>query len=617
MAEYNAKSIQHLNFREGCRLRVGVYLGSADNDGVLNGLLEIVNNSTDEANAGFGNKIEINVKDKFARVRDYGRGIPRGKTDKAEEILITLLTENHSGAKFDKQAYSGFSRGLNGSGGGATCVSSDWMDVISSRDGGMWHMHFDNGIPSTPTATLIKSCQETGTIVEWAPSQEVFSTEEIHFDYNKICQIMEEYSYFNTNIEFIITNDDTGEFRKFISKNGLSDFADSRIIDSLHKTPLKYSVKQDGIEVEIIAKWTKGREKYFLFVNGAECPEGGTPITGAKTGITRTINNLCEKSFDGDLIRKGFVYVISIKHPTPIFANQIKSKISNAELRGICDKAFAIAITDFTKMNKTEFEKIFEILTKTEKAEAAADKARNAILNATKELADIRKKKVFASDKLKDAVKLGQESILILTEGNSAGGTMITARDPDKYGVLFLRGKIISALTNPFDKVLENEEVKLIISALGLSLKNYKAKDLRYGKVAIATDADADGAGITNLIVALFHVLFPEVLKEGRLYKFYSPLYKVEKGKEVFYYYSEEEMQKGIKGTKQARFKGLGSLNATDAKDIFFNPKNQRLEQLVWDESCIKIIEDLLGEDVEPRKKFVFSEINFEEYGQV
>lgn len=617
--EYNANSIKHLSFREGAKMRIGVYLGSADNEGVLNGLLEIVNNSTDEANAGYGKDIIITVSNKWASVEDFGRGLPRGKTDRSEEIMITLLTENHSGAKFDKKAYSGFSRGLNGSGGGATAVSSDWFEVISKRDGFEWKLRLEDGLPTTKTAIQGKATQDTGTYIKWQPSQTVFSAETINFDYQRVADLIEEYSYFNVGIKFTVVNADTGEKKEFLSKNGLQDFAEDRIQDSIHKTPIKNTLKDEesGAEIEVIAKWTANRdEKYYLFVNGAECPEGGTPITGAKTGITRTINNLTKKSFSGDLVRKGLVYIIAIKHPHPSFANQIKTKINNSELRGLCDTIFSNALKNFDKDKPTEFKRIVDVLSKVDKAEKAAEKARDKVLSTDKQLNRLRNKKV-TSPKLKDAINLGQDAVLMLAEGVSAAGAINSAKgmdEYDKYGTLELRGKVISAMTNPIDKVLDNEEVRLLISALGLNLKNYDSSKLRYGKVVIVSDADADGANIANLIVELFYVLFPEFLKENRLYRLVSPLYKVSKGNKTHYYYSEEEAQAGVSG-KRERWKGLGSIPEEDTYNIFFNEKIRKIPLIEWDEEASKLIDTLLGKDVQPRKEFVFNEIDFTEYG--
>lgn len=610
--KYDADSIQHLSFREGARLRVGVYLGSADNDGVLNGLLEIVNNSTDEANAGYGKIIEIGVTEKTAYVRDYGRGLPRGRTETSEEIMITLLTENHSGAKFNKEAYAGFSRGLNGSGGGATCVTSDWMEVTSWRDGYQWGMKFEKGIPTTSTAQRGKPTKETGTLIRWQPSQEVFSTEEIKFDFDQICRVIEEYSYFNVGTKFICKNLDTKVAKTFLSKNGLEDFAKNKIEGALHKSPIHHKMKQDGIEIEIIAKWTNGREKFYLFVNGAECPEGGTPLTGARTSITRTVNNLMEGKFDGYAVRKGFVYIIAIKHPAPIFANQIKSKISNAELRGMADTAFREAITVFASQHRNEFEKIVELLNKEQKAELAAERARNAVLNANKDIVARSNKKVFASDKLKDAEVLGIDSTLVICEGDSALGALAQARDTKKYGLLALRGKTINPLTNDLEKVMLNEEVRLIFSALGLNLNNYNPKKLRYGKVAIATDADSDGAHIFLLILTLFQQLAPQLLEEGRVYRLESPLYIVNSSRKNYYYYSAEELRKGNKKGVQILVKGLGELTAQQMKESMFG-EFQQLTNIQWNKDLTHLLISFMGKDVQPRKDYLFANADFNE----
>ena len=239
--DYNAKSIEQLTFREGVRKRIGIYLGSADHTGVIAGLLELVNNATDEALVcPTATKIEITIGTDWASCRDYGRGMPHGPNDFSDEVMINLLTENHSGAKFDDNAYGGKSRGLNGTGSAATCCSSDWFKISSYRDNAEWYMEFYKGVPKWDKCQkkpLAPGCAY-GTYIEYKPSQDVFSAEPIKFDFDEICNIIEEYSYFNKNVEFIVTNAETKEKRKFLSKNGLMDFADKKVKNRIHKHPI-------------------------------------------------------------------------------------------------------------------------------------------------------------------------------------------------------------------------------------------------------------------------------------------------------------------------------------------------------------------------------------------
>ena len=556
MINYDASSVEQLTFREGCRKRIGIYLGSADMSGVIAGFLELVNNATDEGLVcPTATKIELEIGDDWASCRDYGRGMPHGPNDFSKEVMINLLTENHSGAKFDDNAYGGKSRGLNGTGSASTCCSSDWFEISSYRDGAEWFMRFEEGIP------LWQECQKkpltvpTGTFIKYKPSQEVFNAEPIKFDYKKICEIIKEYSYFNKGIEFVVKDARTGKINMYKSKNGLIDFAKEHITKPVHKTPIHIAMSENDIDVEIIMQWTKGKERFFLFSNGGENPNGGTPITGIKTAITTFMKKQFKDNFEPDMARTGLVYICSVNLKNPIYDGQTKTKITNPELRGLCQRACGQALNEFVTKNSLEFKDLVDYLTRVKKAELAAARALKAVMDNANDVEKAQKKKVFDIDKLSDARKLGENSILLLVEGKSAGGAMATARDIDKYGILTLRGKIINALSHDLEEVLNNEEVKIFLRATGINIHNYKNSKLRYGKVAICVDADDDGMHIACLIIALLYKLAPQYLREGRLCWLHAPLYKVQKGKETRYYYTDEQLAKGIKGT-QSRYKG-------------------------------------------------------------
>lgn len=615
---YNADSVQQLTFREGVRKRVGIYLGSADHTGVIAGLLELVNNATDEALVcPTATKIEIVVGEDWASCRDYGRGMPRGKNSFSDEVMINLLTENHSGAKFDDNAYGGKSRGLNGTGSAATCCSSDWFKISSYRDGYEWYMEFYEGIPKWNTCQKKPlNGQANGTYIIYKPSQDVFSAEPIHFDYDEICQQMKEYSYFNKNITFKVKNDATGEIRTFISKNGLMDFVKENLDKPIHKTPLHLSLSENDIDVELILQWTGSREeKFYLFSNGGENENGGTPITGIRTALTNFFKKRLKGDAPPDIARKGLVYVCSINLKNPIYDGQTKSKITNPELRGLCQRATTQMLEQFETRNKPEFDKIIELLTKEVKAEAAAEKARKQVLEATKDIEKNQKRKVFASDKLKDAEFLGQDSTLLLVEGNSAGASMAVARDPKKYGILMLRGKIINCLSNSDERIFQNEEIKLLLSAMNITPGKYDAKKLRYGKVAICSDSDVDGGHIGLLIMAALQYLAPQFIQEGRLCWLRSPLFIVKDGKKETYYFTDEEMNSvrgKIKGEVQ-RNKGLGALSPEQARISMFSPEFQRIDTMEPSDDAILLLFELMGEDVEPRTKFIFENVDFSE----
>lgn len=610
--EYNAKSIERLTFREGCRKRIGIYLGSADRTGVLAGLLELVNNATDEALVcPTAKKIELVIGSDWASCRDYGRGMPHGPNNFSDEVMIDLLTENHSGAKFDDNAYGGKSRGLNGTGSAATCCSSDIFKITSYRDGAQWYMEFLKGVPQY--SSCVKSDlngEKNGTYIWYKPSQEVFSAEPIHFNYEEICKTMKEYSYFNKGIVFIVTNAETKEKREFVSKNGLIDFAKDHIGSGIGGQPIHYSTSENDIDIEIIMQWTKGKEKFYLFSNGGENPDGGTPITGIKTAITTFMKKHFTGEFDSDLMRKGLIYICAVNLKNPIYDGQTKSKITNPELRGLAQRVTGQMLSDFMNRRPSDFKAVVDMITQERKAEAAAERARRQVLDNVKEVNNAAKKGVFDVDKLADAENIGESAVLLLVEGKSAGGAMQRVRDPKKYGILKLRGKIINALSNDFEDVMRNEEVKLFLKATGINISNYRESKLRYGKVAICVDADDDGMHIACLIISLLYKLAPDFLKEGRLCWLHAPLFKVKKGKETKFYYTEDQLRSGIKG-EQTRFKGLGEMKDEDARCMF--DTNQWLEVLEWDPSVAAQVEALMGKDSQPKKDFVFSRINFEE----
>lgn len=618
LTEYNAKSIQQLTFREGVRKRIGIYLGSADHTGVIAGLLELVNNATDEALVcPTAKKIEITIGSDWASCRDYGRGMPHGENDFSKEVMINLLTENHSGAKFDENAYGGKSRGLNGTGSAATCCSSDWFKISSYRDGAEWYMEFEKGEPKWPICQKRPlNGQPNGTYIIYKPSQEVFSAEPICFNYQEICEQMKEYSYFNKGITFIVKDANTGEINSYVSENGLMDFAKEKLSKPIHKTPLHLIMKENDIDIELILQWTGSREeKFYLFSNGGENENGGTPITGIKTALTNYFKKKLKGEASSDILRKGLVYVCSINLKNPIYDGQTKSKITNPELRGLCQRATTQMLEEFEFKHKDEFEKVLELLTKEMKAELAAEKARKQVLEAVKDIEKNQKKKVFASDKLKDAEFLGQDSTLLLVEGLSAASSIAMARDVRKYGILALRGKPINSFSNDDEKFYQNEEIKLLLSAMNIVPGKYDSKKLRYGRIGICSDADADGYAIGLLIMCALYKVAPEFIEEGRLYWLRSPLYIIKNGKTESYYFTDEEYaakQKTIKG-EVIRAKGLGALSAEQAKRSMFTSEFQRMEQLIPDKQTLPLLLNLMGKDSSPKRKFIFENIDFSE----
>jgi len=605
---YNADSIQQLSFVDACRTRIGIYLGSADHTGVLAGLLELVNNATDEAIVcPDANQIEITVGKDWASCRDYGRGMPHGPNDFSKEIMINLLTENHSGAKFNDEAYGGKTRGLNGTGSSATCCSSDWFEITSIRDGAAWFMRFEKGIPQYPECQKLDATGERrGTFIRYKPSQEVFASEPIYFDYDEICEIIKQYSYFNKNITFIVSDAENKCFKTFCSKNGILDFVNEKAESPLHK-PIYIKTTENDIDVELILQWNTGKEQFYLFSNGGENPNGGTPITGIRTALTNFF-----KKYDrnGEVARNGLLYCCSVNLKNPIYDGQTKSKITNPELRGLCQKLTTRALSTFADDQPKEFEKVLNYVDKLGKAEAAAEKARQSIIRSNREIERNIKKKVFASDKLKDARKLGQNSILLICEGDSALGSLSQARDPNKYGLLGIRGKIINAMSNPLDKVLENEEVQLIYSALGITPGDYNERKMRYGKIGIASDSDKDGNHIALLLLSLFATLSPKLLQEKRVFRLDSPTHIVVSAGKSNYFFSEDEFNKRAVNGDVVFVKGLGELSPLQMKESMFSNKQSKT-WFEWTATSNMRLASLMGTDIEPRRDYLFNKVDF------
>ena len=611
--DYGINDIKSLSFKDAVRARVQMYLGSDDLDGTYQAFKEIINNSTDEAIAGYGNKIEIyvNETENYIAVRDYGRGVPFGIREDGENVLISIYSKSHTGGKFEEGPYKNAS-GLNGIGAKCVCLSSEKFEVQSNRNGKTACAFFEKGNLVNYKEGTTK--EPDGTYVRFKPDKEVFKTGKIGYSYKKICEDIKDISYLYSGIKFVIKNDETNEVQTYCAKNGIIDFVKDTIKKPLHKHIIYNSVVDtNGDKVEIAFQWGDGKEESYVFVNGLRCPEGGSPITGAKSAITRTFNSLSKSSFDGDSIRGGLFYVINCSVAQPSFANQTKSKINNTNLRTLASNAFSDALKQMKLKYSNEFDDIVEMMKKIEKAEKAAEKARQQILNAVKDVEKNQKKKVFASDKLKDAEFLGENSTLLLVEGLSAASSVAMARDEKKFGILALRGKPINAFSNDDEKFYQNEEIKLLLSAMNIVPGKYDSKKLRYGKIGILSDADADGYAIGLLIMCALYKVAPQFITEGRLYWMRSPLYIIKNGKSETYFYTDEEFNAArgkIKG-EVTRAKGLGALSPEQARTSMFTSEYQRFEQLIPDDSTLDLLNQLMGKDSTPKYNFIFENIDF------
>lgn len=609
---YTASSIETLNFKQAIRKRIEMYMGSADNQGVIQCVRETISNSIDEFSIGFGKEIQITVKDNIFTCRDFGRSVPFGKRDDGTEAMVAIFTTPHTGGKFNDKMYGNAVIGQNGIGMKGVALSAEYFVAKSYRDGKCAHLRIENG--EVVKFEVTNSSEKTGTYIEFKPSQEVYRLEPIKMDYDAVAAMCEDWSYLNKGLKFVLSNGEKETI--YFSKNGIVDFIKAKVKATLQAEPYLYYVEdENGNKVEIAFQWGCKKEKSYTFTNGLHNLNGGTSLTGAKTAITRTINNLAGQNYTGDFVRDNLCYVINAKVPHASFSDQTKMRVNNPELRQLTDKAFTEGIKEFAIRKKEDFDKIISFLNKIEKAEAAADRAREKVLLATAQVEKNQKKKVFSSDKLKDAEFLGQDSTLLIVEGDSAASSMAMARDIKKYGILAIRGKILNCLSHTEDKIFENEEINLLLSAMNIIPGKYNSSKLRYGRIAICTDSDSDGYHIGLLIMAAMRYLAPKFLEEGRLCWLRSPLYIVKNGKTESYYFTDEEMnavRSSIKGEVQ-RNKGLGSLSPAQARASMFDEKNQRIDILIPDEESIFLLEELMGESVEPRRDFIFSNVDFSE----
>lgn len=612
--EYSANDIQTLSPGRAYRERIGMYLSADLQEAMDLGLRELVYNAQDEYAAtnqkGAYIKISIKTDTNEITAEDNMRGIPSSIRDDGMNSLTASFLIPHSGAKYDdKTAYSS-SAGCNGQGQKIVCHTAKWLKVEVKREGNIYFQSFhetDEGAVQDTDVKIIGKTKETGTKITYIPSEKVYG-KNTRIDINVLSKTLQQLSYFSRGLKIILVVD--GVEKTFLSKNGLVDGLDTT--NALSK-PFQYFGNIADCEVELALQWVKKKGQIKGYANGLFMSDGGAFISQFKSSLTRTFNSLANKKFDGDAIRGVIDGYVSVKVRVGQFSNQAKTALANKEAGTATSAAITEALKKFSIERSNDFNNVVTMLDKIEKAEQAADRARNAAMQATEQIEKNQKKKVFASDKLKDAEYLGQNSILLIVEGNSAASSMAVARNIKKYGILAIRGKIINCLANPEDKIFENEEINLLLSTMNIVPGKYNANRLRYGKIAICTDADSDGFHIGLLIMSALYKLAPQFLNEKRLCWLRSPLYIEKIGKKENYYFTDEEI-KNVKITGELqRNKGLGSLSAEQARASMFDAKNQRLDILVPDEESLILLSQLMGEDNSYRKDFIFTNVDFSE----
>ena len=622
--EYNANNIETLSFRDAVRSRVAMYMGSADNQGVLQCVRELITNSIDETTMGYGDTIWIELDGNQVTIQDNARGVPFGLREDGTEAMEAIYTMPHTGGKFDEKVYQNVA-GMNGIGAKGVALSSSYFFASSCRDGEQATLILKDGIKESFKIEEIDDMNLHGTRVTFIPSQEVYNLEPIHIDFEDLKEMCKNWSYLTPKVYFKLFNYNTNEEIVYKSENGIRDFLKDSIKKPIHKTPLYINVKEDGIECEIAMQWAADRnEHWYVFTNGLANSEGGTSLTGVKTALTNFFKKKLKGEFSADIARSGLYYVVNCKVPNPSFANQTKTKVNNPELRGLSQRAAGQMLDDFSHRYATEFNQILELLTKELKAERAAERARKQVLETEKEINNEKKKRIILADKLKDCQIHGPNSgsVLAICEGDSALGALVQARPIDKVALLPIRGKIISALKHPDEKILQNEEVKAIFSALGCGFFNkYNPNKLNYQYVAVASDSDPDGANISNLIVTLFYYMCPQFIKEGRLLWMRMPLFVLKYKDKTLYAFNETErnelIQKYGKPKEVGRKKGIGENSPQETAEAVFGSQ-KRWEQLIInnDEEFHHAINMMMGKEVNERRQFIMDNVDFSLIGE-
>lgn len=610
---YTSKDIVSLSPGRAFREKLGMYLSADKQEAINLGLRELIVNVQDEYEVYKPQnpllQITLRTKDKYISVCDNMRGIPVGKRDDGINSLTAAFLIPHSGGKHTEGAYSS-AVGINGEGNKVVCHTAKWLNVEVNRDGKLYTQSFtsdDEGAhPETDVLEHPGNSTITGTFIEYQPDPAVYG--DVFIDVDKLRKMLIEISYFTIGLKIELNVD--GKIETFCSKNGLIDgLANNNRISK----PFSYFYNSADCKVELALQWVSKHGAIRGYANGLYMPDGGAFITGFKTSLTKTFNSLCSGSFTGEQIRDVLDGFVSVKVKVGQFSNQAKTALANPEARTAASTAITNALKDFAHNNSEDFNKIVELLNKVVKAEAAAENARKKVLETVKDIEKNQKKKVFASDKLKDAEFLGQDSILLIVEGDSALGGMAQARDYKRYGLMAIRGKMINCLSNNDDDIFENEEIKLLLSAMNIIPGNYNSSKLRYGKIAICSDSDADGKHIGLLIMSALYHLAPRFIQEGRLCWLRSPLYIVSNNNKETYYFTDEEFNKvrsNIKGVV-TRAKGLGELSADTAHESMFTAQYQRLETLSWDNDAEQTLINLMGNNSQPRKDFIFNKIDF------
>ncbi len=622
MNNYQAEDITVLEGLEAVRKRPGMYIGSTSERGLHHLVWEVIDNSIDEALAGYCNKIYVNLlPDNIVEVIDNGRGIPTGIHPKygksALEVVMTVL---HAGGKFENDNYK-VSGGLHGVGASVVNALSEWTEVTVKRDGKLYFQRFERGIPCG-ILEVIGVSEGTGTAFKFKADHEIFET--LIYSFSILETRFKELAYLNRGLNIIFTDS-----RK--EENKVSDLKfDGGILDYIKEieqgqtpimaNPVFMSGNVDNVDVEIAMTYNiTQKETIYSFVNNINTPEGGTHVSGFRTALTRIINDVAKtqgllKEKDGKLqggdIREGLTAIISVKVAQPQFEGQTKTKLGNSEVTGITSKVSGDFLKMFLEDNPEETRKLVEKVLNSKRAREAAQRARELVLR--KSALDVGS----LPGKLADcSSKKPEECEVYIVEGESAGGSAKQGRDRSFQAILPLRGKIINVEKSGLHRALENTEIRSMITAFGTGIgDNFNGEKLRYGKIIIMTDADVDGAHIRTLILTFLYRYMVELVQNGNIFIAQPPLYKVSSGKSSVYAYSEKQLKEATSNLDREnkrytlqRYKGLGEMNPEQLWSTTMNPDSRTLLQVSIDDArqADLLFDKLMGDKVEPRREFI------------
>lgn len=613
--KYSAENIKVLEGLEGVRMRPAMYIGSTGKPGLHHLVYEIVDNSVDEAMGGYCDLITVSLnKDGSVTVTDNGRGIPVDMHPvykvPALEVVVTKL---HAGGKFDKGSYK-ISGGLHGVGISVVAALSKLMRVTVKRAGKVYQQEYEIGNPLYKVKTIGDTPKdEHGTEVTFFPDETIFSTTK--FDFSVLETRFREIAFLNKGVKIVLKDVAAQKQETFFYEGGIIEFVKwvNENKEPLHK-PVYFFKEADGLVVECSVQYNNGyQENVLSFVNTINTVEGGTHVAGFRTALTRAINDYAKKnnlakddSLTGDDVREGLTAILSVKVPEPQFEGQTKTKLGNAEVKGIVDKISMAALSEFFEENPPIARRIVAKAVEAQKARDAAKKAKDLV----------RRKNAFSvgglPGKLADCSKKSSEDTeLFIVEGDSAGGSAKQARNKEFQAILPLKGKILNVEKANVAKVFSSDEIVNLITAVGTGVgEQFNLEKLRYSKVIIMTDADVDGAHIRTLLLTFFYRFMKPIIENGHLYIAVSPLYKVRKRKD-HYVYSDDELKALLKevgtGALVQRFKGLGEMNPEQLWETTMNPKDRLLNKVIIEDAveADRIFTILMGSEVEPRKQFI------------